>query len=113
MMGLIIGLRFTLLALIVPAYVIALKRRWWTTLPLWLVSTCVMLTQFAMSTQQSVMAGGWSHPSAFVYVGEMTKIMIIPIGVQIAVMLNGMGFGMGARAGGRQWLMKRFSVSER
>ena len=48
-----IWLRYTLLLLIFPTYIIALSRRWWTTIPLWLVSTSVMLTQFLMSTQQS------------------------------------------------------------
>jgi hypothetical protein len=86
-----LGLRYTLLLLIIPAYVLALSRRRWTTVPLWLVSTAVMLTQFMLSAQQNVIFSDWPQPSAFAYVGEMTKIMLIPIAVQFAVVLSGYG----------------------
>ena len=94
----LIGLRYLLLLLILPAYFIALSRRWWTTIPLWLVSTGVMLTQFLISAQQSTLIGGGTSEFGFVYVGEMTKIMLIPIVVQSAVVLRGMGIGAGSRA---------------
>jgi hypothetical protein len=84
-----IGLRYTLLLLIIPCYLLALSRRRWATIPLWLVSTAVMLTQFMLNAQQNVMFSAWSQPSEFVYVGEMTKIMLIPIAVQLAVVLSG------------------------
>jgi hypothetical protein len=89
-----IGLRYILLLLIIPAYALALSRRRWTTIPLWLVSIAVMLTQFMLSAQ-STMLSGWPQPSAFVYFGEMTKIMLIPIAVQFAVVLRGMRAGVG------------------
>jgi hypothetical protein len=84
-----IWLRYSLLVLIIPAYVIALSRRRWTTVPLWLVSVSVMLTQFALAAQQGTMPGGWPEASALIYAGEMTKIMVVPIAVQLAIVLKG------------------------
>lgn len=109
-----IWLRYTLLLLIVPAYFIALSRRWWTTIPLWLVSTSVMLTQFLMSAGQSDLIGGGTNQLGFVYVGEMTKIMLIPIAVQFAIILRGMGIGASHRAShGSQRLVQAFDAGER
>jgi hypothetical protein len=88
-----VWVRYMLLVLIIPAYIIALSRRRWTTVPLWLVSTSVMLTQFVMSTQQSSNLVDGVQPSTLVYVGEMTKIMLIPIAVQLAAVLRDMGIG--------------------
>ena len=109
-----IWLRYILLLLIFPAYIIALSRRWWTTIPLWLVSTSVMLVQFLMSTQQSDLFVDGVRPSTFIYVGEMTKIMLIPIAVQLVVVLREMGFGAGNRenAGSRR-LVQAFDAGER
>ena len=84
-----IWLRYVLLVLMAPAYIIALSRRRWTTMPLWLVSTLVMLTQSAMSAQQGTIAGVGPQTSPLLCVAEMTKIMIIPIAVQLAVLLKG------------------------
>ncbi|HKN23078.1 MAG TPA: hypothetical protein VJX73_16750 [Terracidiphilus sp.] len=91
-------LRYTLLLLVIPTYFIALSRRWWTTIPLWLVSTGVMLTQFLMAVQQSAASGTGAVDNSFIYVGEMTKIMLIPMVVQFAIVLRGMGIGAGSRA---------------
>ena len=107
-------LRYTLLLLVIPAYFIALSRRWWTTIPLWLVSSAVMLTQFLMAAQQSAAFGTGAADGSLIYVGEMTKIMLIPIGVQIAVVLRGMGFGAGRRANqGSRKLVQAFDGGER
>jgi hypothetical protein len=80
-----IWIRYTLLVLIIPAYVIALSRRWWTTIPLWLVSTSVMLTQFALNAQQTALLADGSTLSSLLSVVEMTKIMVVPVVVQLAV----------------------------
>jgi hypothetical protein len=110
----VIWLRYTLLLLIFPAYFIALSRRWWTTIPLWLVSASVMLTQFLMSAGQSDPIGGGTNQLGFVYVGEMTKIMLIPIAVQFAIVLRGMGIGAGRRANhGSRKLVEAFDAGER
>ena len=93
-----IWLRYTLLLLIFPSYCIALSRSRWATMPLWLVSTSVMLTQFLMAAQRSAAFGSVAVDDSFIFVGEMTKIMLIPISVQFAVALRGMGFGSGHRA---------------
>ena len=107
-------LRYTLLLLVIPAYFIALSRRWWTTIPLWLVSTSVMLTQFLLAAQQSAASGTGAADNSLIYVGEMTKIMLIPIGVQIAVVLRGMGIGAGSRASlGSRKLIQVFDPGER
>lgn len=114
MLGLLMGLRYTLLVLIIPAYIIALSRGRWSTVPLWLVSTSVMLTQFLLSTQRSAMFVEGVQASAFVYVGEMTKIMLIPIAVQLAVVLREMGTGAGNRASaGSRKLVQAFDAGER
>jgi hypothetical protein len=107
-------LRYTLLLLVIPAYFVALSRRWWTTIPLWLVSTAVMVTQFLMATQQgAAFATGAAHGS-LIYVGEMTKIMLIPIVVQFTVALRGMGIGTGSRAShGAPKLVEAFDAAER
>ncbi|MGA3032237.1 MAG: hypothetical protein ABSD70_03080 [Terracidiphilus sp.] len=101
----LMGLRYTLLLLIIPAYGIALKRRQWTMLPLWLVSTAAMLTQFALGAQQSTTLGGLTHTSALVYVGEMVKIMIVPIAVQFAAVLKGWQQREANRPGSRPRLL--------
>ena len=107
-------LRYTLLLLIIPAYCIALARRWWTTIPLWLASTAVMLTQFLMAAQQSAASGAGAVDNSFIYVGEMTKIMLIPMVVQFAVALRGMGIGVGSRAShGSQKLVQAFDAGDR
>jgi len=107
-------LRYTLLLLVIPAYFIALSRRWWTTIPLWLVSTCVMLTQFLMAAQQGAAFGTGAADNSLVYVGEMTKIMLIPIVVQFAVVLHGMGIGAGSRAHhGSRKLVQAFDAGDR
>jgi hypothetical protein len=107
-------LRYTLLLLVIPAYFIALSRRWWTTIPLWLVSTSVMLTQFLMAAQQGTAFGNGAADNSFVYVGEMTKIMLIPMVVQFAVVLRGMGIGAGGRAShGSRKLVEAFDAGER
>jgi hypothetical protein len=107
-------LRYTLLLLVIPAYFIALSRRWWTTIPLWLVSTGVMLTQFLMAAQQGAAYGSGVANDSFVYVGEMTKIMLIPMVVQFAVILRGMGIGAGSRAShGSRKLVEAFDAGER
>ncbi|MFZ1938063.1 MAG: hypothetical protein ACLPZY_09030 [Terracidiphilus sp.] len=109
-----IWLRYTLLLLIFPTYIIALSRRWWTTIPLWLVSTSVMLTQFLMSTQQSDLFVDGVQQSRFIYVGEMTKIMLIPIAVQLVIVLREMGIRAGSRANqGSQNLVQAFDAGER
>jgi hypothetical protein len=96
-----IWLRYLLLVLMIPAYVIALSQRRWATIPLWLVSTSVMLTQYALSVQQSAVSGILPQASPLVYVGEMTKIMVIPIAVQLAVILKGLQSRVGSRADSR------------
>jgi len=107
-----IWLRYALLLLIVPCYFIALSRRRWTTIPLWLVSTSVMLMQYLLAAQQGAASG--TADNSLIYVGEMTKIMLIPIGVQIAVVLRGMGFGAGRRANqGSRKLVQAFDGGER
>jgi hypothetical protein len=109
-----IWLRYMLLLSIIPCYFIALSRRWWTTIPLWLVSTCVMLTQYLMAAQQGAAMGSVSADSSLIYVGEMTKIMLIPIAVQIAVVLRGLGVGAGGRVGhGSRKLVQAFDAGER
>ena len=107
-------LRYTLLLLVIPAYFIALSRRWWTTIPLWLVSTSVMLTHFLMAAQQSTASGAGAVDNSFIYVGEMTKIMLIPMVVQFAVVLHGMRIGAGGRAShGSRELVEAFDAGER
>ena len=107
-------LRYTLLLLMIPAYFIALSRLWWTTIPLWLLSTAVMLTQFLMAAQQSAAFAIGAADNSFIYVGEMTKIMLIPIGVQIAVVLRGMGIAAGRSASRcSQKLVQAFDAGER
>ncbi|MGA2898416.1 MAG: hypothetical protein ABSE27_12595 [Acidobacteriaceae bacterium] len=107
-------LRYTLLLLVIPAYFIALSRRWWTTIPLWLVSTAVMLTQFLMAAQQGAAFGSGAADGSLIYVGEMTKIMLIPMVVQFAVVLRGMGIGLGSRASHRsRELVEAFDAGER
>jgi hypothetical protein len=109
-----IWLRYTLLLLIFPCYFIALSRRWWTTIPLWLVSTSIMLTQFLMAAQQGAAVGSGAVDDSYIYVGEMTKIMLIPIAVQIAVVLRRMGIGAGNRANhGSRKLVQAFDAGER
>jgi len=47
-------------------------------------------------------------------VGEMTKIMLIPMVVQFAVVLRGMGIGAGRRANhGARELVEAFDAAER
>ena len=89
------ALRLMLLLLIVPSYFLALTRGRWTTVPLWLVSTSVMLTQFLMSTEQSDSLVHTAQSPSWMYLGEMTKIMLIPIAVQSAVVLSGMRIRVG------------------
>lgn len=106
-------LRYTLLLLVIPAYFIALSRRWWATIPLWLVSTSVMLTQFLMAAQQGSAFGSGAVDDSLIYVGEMAKIMLIPMVVQVAVALHGMKFGTGSRAShGLRELVKAFDIGE-
>ena len=93
-----IWLRYALLVLIVPAYFIALTRGRWTTIPLWLVSASVMMTQIALSGQQSILLADGTTASAFIYAAETTKIMVIPIAVQLAVVLKGLQSRAGNRA---------------
>jgi hypothetical protein len=113
MMALIV-LRYTLLLLVFPAYGIALSRRWWTTIPLWLASAGVMLTQFLMAAQKGAVIGGGAAEDSFIYVGEMTKIMLIPIVVQCAVLLRDRGIGAARRAGrGPRKLIEAFDAGER
>lgn len=83
-----IWLRYALLMTIFPCYFIALSRRWWTTIPLWLVSTFAMLAQYWMAVHQGAAFASGSTESSILYVGEMTKIMLIPAAVQIAVQLK-------------------------
>jgi len=109
-----IWLRYTLLLLIFPSYFIALSRRWWTTIPLWLVSTSVMVTQYLMAAQQGAVFAGGTADDSIIYVGEMTKIMLIPIGVQIAVALRGMGIGAIRQATlGSRKLVQAFDPGDR
>jgi hypothetical protein len=113
MMALIV-LRYTLLLLVIPAYIIALSRRSWTTIPLWLVSTSVMLTQFLMAAQQGTAFASGPANDSFLYVGEMTKIMLIPMVVQFAVVLRGIGIGPGSRASqGSRNLVEAFDAQDR
>lgn len=83
-----IWLRHILLLLIIPSYLIALSHRRWATLPLWLVSTSVMLAQYAMAAQQGAAFGSGAADESLMFVCEMTKIMLIPIAVQFAVALR-------------------------
>jgi hypothetical protein len=107
-------LRYTLLLLVIPAFFIALSRRGWTMIPLWLVSTAVMLTQLLMSAQQGYAFGSGSVDDSFIYAGEMTKIMLIPVVVQFAVVVRGMKLGAGHRANdGSQGLVGAFDTGER
>jgi hypothetical protein len=107
-------LRYALLLLVIPAYFLALSRRWWTTIPLWLVSTSVMLTQFLMAVQQGAAFGTGAADRSLVYVGEMTKIMLIPIVVQFAIAVRAMAIGARGRASyGSRKLVEAFDAGER
>jgi len=107
-------LRYTLLLLVIPAYFIALSRRRRTTIPLWLVSTAVILTQFLMAAQRGSALGSEAADGSLIYVGEMTKIMLIPMVVQFAVVLRSMGIGAGSRAShGSRKLVEAFDTCER
>ena len=107
-------LRYTLLLLVIPAYFIALSRRWWTTIPLWLVSTAVMITQYVMAAQQGAAFTTGAADSSLVYVGEMTKIMLIPMVVQFAIVLHRMGIGANHGPGrGSRKLIEAFDAGER
>jgi hypothetical protein len=94
-----IWLRYALLLLIFPAYVIALSRRRWTTIPLWLVSGSVMVVQLALNAQQNLTLSDGTAPSAFLWIVEATKIMFIPFAVQFAVMLKADQSRVADRAG--------------
>jgi hypothetical protein len=73
-----------------------------------------MLTQFLMAAQQGAASGSGAVDNSIVYVGEMTKIMLIPIAVQIAVVLRGMGIGAGSLANhGSRKLVQAFDPCER
>jgi hypothetical protein len=114
MLGLMIGLRYLLLLLIVPAYFFALSHRRRATIPLWVISTSVMLTQFLMSAQQRTMVADGVQLSTFVFVGEMTKIMLIPIAVQLAVMWKSLKIGVGNQASrSPQRLVEALDAGER
>jgi hypothetical protein len=109
-----IWLRYTLLLMIFPSYFIALSRRWWATIPLWLVSTSVMLTQYLMAAQQGAALGNVAGDDSFIYAGEMAKIMLIPIAVQFAVTLRAMGIGAGSRENhGSRGLVEALGTGER
>ena len=109
-----IWLRYSLLLLIFPCYFIALSRRWWTTIPLWLVSTSIMLTQFLMAAQQGAAVGSGAVDDSYIYVGEMTKIMLIPMVVQFAIVLRSMAVGAGSRAShSSRKLIEAFDAGER
>ena len=74
-------------------------------MPLWLVATSAMLTQFLMAAQgsarQSAAAG-----DTLIYVGEMTKIMLIPIAVEFAVIVRNLQAVAARQANrnSRKWL---------
>lgn len=107
-------LRYSLLLLVIPSYFLALSRRSWSTIPLWLVSTSAMLTQFWMAARQGSAFGNVSFDSSLIYVGEMTKIMVIPMVVQLAVVLRGMSVGVGGRAiQGSRKLVEILNTGER
>jgi hypothetical protein len=107
-------LRYTLLLVVIPTYFVALSRRWWTTIPLWLVSTSVMLTQFLMAAQQGAAFGSGAANGSLIYVGEMTKIMLIPMVVQFAIIMRGMGVGAVSRGShGSRELVEAFDAAER
>jgi hypothetical protein len=107
-------LRYSLLLLVIPAYFTALSRRWWTTIPLWLVSTAIMMTQFLMAVQQGAAFGNGAANDSLIYVGEMTKIMLIPMIVQFAIVLRGMGVGAVSQAShGSRKLVQAFDAGER
>jgi hypothetical protein len=73
-----------------------------------------MLTQFLMSARQIAAFGSGAVDDSFIYVGEMTKIMLIPIAVQCAVVLRGMGFGADSRTNhGSRKLVEAFDAGER
>lgn len=94
-----IWLRYALLLSIFPAYVIALSHRRWTTIPLWLVSGAVMVVQLALNAKPNLTFADGTAPSAFLYFVETTKIMLIPVAVQFAVMLKASQSRVGDRAG--------------
>jgi len=109
-----IWIRYALLVLILPAYVIALTRRRWTTIPLWLVSASVVMTQIALRAQQSTLLADGTTASAFIYAAETTKIMVIPIAVQLAVTLKGMEQSVGNQLNkGLSRLVQVFDAGER
>jgi hypothetical protein len=71
-----------------------------------------MLTQLLMSIHQGGLSGGATE-SSFIYAGEMTKIMLIPIAVQCAFILSGLRFGGGDRAvRGRRGLVETFEAGK-
>jgi hypothetical protein len=83
-----IWLRYALLLLIVPAYFIALSRRRWANLPLWLVSASVAMVQIAMTSPLNMPLAFGVTASPFLWAAETTKIMLIPIAVQFAILLK-------------------------
>jgi hypothetical protein len=81
---------------------------------LWLVSTAVMLTQYVMAAQQGAAFSTGAADSSLVYVGEMTKIMLIPMVVQFAIVLRGMGIGANRRTSrGSRKLVEALGAGER
>jgi len=83
-------------------------------MPLWLVSTSVMLTQYLMAAQQGAALGTVAGDDSFIYAGEMAKIMLIPIAVQFAVTLRAVGIGAGRRENhGSRTLVEAMDAGER
>lgn len=107
-------LRYSLLLLVIPAYFIALSHRLKSTMPLWLVSTAVVLTQLLISAQQGYVFGSGSVDDSLINVGETTKIMLIPMVVQFVLVARGLKPGAGNRAGhGSRELVEAFDAGER
>ena len=74
-----------------PCVLLALVPRWWAVVPLWLISISICLFPYVMNVQQNGALEYVNAPFSVQEIKEMAQVIIIPIAMQIALLIKGIG----------------------
>jgi hypothetical protein len=89
--SLLILIRYTQPMFIFPCVLVALVPRWWTSVPLWMLSISVALFIYLPDFQLEDALDSWAAPFAMQQAKQMAEVMIVPVVMQIALLLKRSG----------------------
>ncbi len=89
--SLLMLIRYTQPMFIFPCVLAALVPRWWTSVPLWMLSISISIFIYLPDFQFEDALDSWAAPFAMQQARQMAGVMIVPVVMQIALLLKRSG----------------------